>query len=288
MQNSNMNNSSSFLSEFAAGFVLPFKGVSFLFRSRGLKRFAILPLLFNIVLYAVALAVLFWFIGNWEIKPVEWDFWWSFGGWLGAAVNWLRGGLKLLAGIVAVMVAFFTFTGVGLVLASPLNDLLSEKVEAVWCGKTKKLDLPWRFAARATFLSVCDSLRNLFKQLLCSLVCLPLLLIPVIGFIPLFLVGSYFSGFGFLDSAMARNFLRPRHKRLLSRKKFWRIIGLGASMQALFFIPLVGLLLLPVGVTAGTLLYCDNDWRRLFAEAGMTMPQGFVPPERDAEPLAVG
>lgn len=283
-----MNDSFSFFSEFIAGFLLPFRGALFLVKNRGLKRFAVLPLLFNFILYLTALAVLVWLIGVWEIKPAEWDFWWSFGSWLAALANWLRGGLKLLAGVVAVMAAFFTFTGVGLVLASPLNDMLSEKVEAVWRGKAKKLDLPWRFTVRAALLSVCDSLGNLFKQLFWSILCLPFLLIPVLGFIPLFLAGSYFSGFGFLDSGMARNFLRPRHKRLLSRKRFWRIIGLGSSMQTLFFIPLVGLLLLPVGVAAGTLLYCDNDWEALFAEAGMTMPRGFLPPRRAAEPLAAG
>lgn len=273
-----MTPASSVLSEFTDGFLKPFRAMRFLLVQRGLKRFAILPLLANIVLYALALGVLFWLIGRWQIGEVEWDFWWAFGRWLSALVNWLRGGLKILVAVVAVMISFFTFTAVGMVLASPLNDILSEKVEAVQAGRLKQLDMPFRFTARATMLSVVDSLGNLVKQLFWTVVALPFLLVPVIGFIPLFAVGAYFSGFGFLDSAMARNFLRPRHKRLLAKKDFWRIIGLGAAMQVLFFVPLAGLLLLPVGVTAGTLVYCEADWKRLFKESGLTMPSGFEPP----------
>lgn len=269
--------------DFLAGLTQPFQGLAFLFANRGLKRYAVLPLVMNILLYALALAVLLWLLGRWQIQAVEWDFWGPVGGWLAWVANWLRGAVKLAAGLAALMFAFFTFTAVGMVIASPLNDLLSEKVEAVYCGSAKKLDLPFRFTLKAALLSLWDSLKNLGKQLFWTVVCLPFLLIPIVGFVPLFLVGSYFAGFGFLDSAMARNYLRARHKRLLTDRRFWRIVGFGAAMQILFFIPLVGLLLLPVGVSSGTLIYCDNDWEKLFAEAGVPPPAGFEPPKREGE-----
>ncbi len=264
--------------DFVSGLTLPFKGLTFLFKNGGLKRYAVLPLIANVILYILALALLFWLIGRWQIGTVEWDFWGPVGGWLAAVVNWLKGGLKIIAGLVAVMVAFFTFTAVGMVLASPLNDLLSEKVENVYCGSEKKLDVPIRFTVQAALLSAWDSVKNLVKQLFFSILCLPFLLVPIIGFLPLFLVGSYFAGFGYVDTAMARNFLRARHKKVLSRNRFWKILGLGVTMQILFFIPLLGLLLLPVGVTAGTLVYCGEDWQTRLGEAGLDIPSGFVPP----------
>lgn len=265
--------------DFITGLTLPFKGLAFLFKNGGLKRYAILPLIANVILYILALVLLFWLIGRWQIGTVEWDFWGPVGGWLTALVNWLKGGLKILAGLVAVMVAFFSFTAVGMVLASPLNDLLSEKVENVYCGSEKKLDLPIRFTIQAALLSAWDSVKNLVKQLFFSILCLPFLLIPILGFLPLFLVGSYFAGFGYVDTAMARNFLRARHKRVLTRNRFWKILGLGVTMQILFFIPLLGLLLLPVGVTAGTLVYCGEDWKARLSDAGLDLPSGFLAPD---------
>ncbi|MDR1611812.1 MAG: EI24 domain-containing protein [Planctomycetota bacterium] len=259
---------------------LPLTGLKFLYKNRGLKRYAVLPLLFNILLYVLVLALLFWLLARWQIGAVAWDFWGPVGGWLAAAVNWTSWILKAAVGLAALAVTFFSFTAVGMVLASPLNDLLSEKVEAAYAGTEKKLSLPLRLTLRATLNSMLGSLLTALRQLVCSLAALPFLLIPVIGFLPIFMVGAYFSGFGYIDSAMARNFLRPRHKKLLTDGNFWKIAGFGTGMQFLFFIPFTGLLLMPVGVTAGTIFYCDGNWTSLFQRSGVAPPIGFQVPTR--------
>jgi uncharacterized protein involved in cysteine biosynthesis len=88
------------------------------------------------------------------------------------------------------------------------------------------------------------------------------------------LVSGWFAGFAFFDVPMARNFFRLRHKRLALGRHFWKILGLGLSMQICFAIPLLGLLLLPAGVAAGTLAWCDEDWDAVFAAAGLAPPSG--------------
>ena len=267
------------LSDFLRGLKKPFSGLAYLFNHRGLKRYAVLPLIVNIILYIAATAVFLYFLWHWEIGFVEWSFWGPVGGWLASAVNWLGWMVKLIVAMLALGAAFFTFTAVGMLVASPFNDLLSEKVEVVYCGSDNKISLPFRTTTKATLLSVYDSLGNLVRQLLFTVAALPFLLIPLVGFLPLFLVGAYFAGFGFIDSAMARNFLRTPHKRLLTNKRFWEILGFGLAMQACFAIPFAGLLLMPVGVTAGTLIYCGVDWDEMMAESGLTPPEGFVSPK---------
>ena len=277
--------------DFAAvtrGVGLPFRGMRLLLSRRGLKRYVILPLIFNIILYGAALAVFLYFLWNWNIYEVNWSFWGPVGGWLTAAVNWMGWLVKFVMAMLGLAAAFFTFSGVGMALASPLNDLLSEKVEGAYLGGVQRMELPFRFTFKAALLSLGDSLRTVARQLFYTVIGLPFLLVPVGGFIPLFLVGAYFAGFGFLDSAMARNFLRPRHKKLLVDKRFWEVLGFGAMMQALFAIPFLGMLLMPVGVASGTLLYCGEDWERLLAENGVSLPEGFIPPTAtpDDEKLA--
>ena len=273
------------LGDFARGLALPFRGAGFLFRNRGLKRYAVLPLVLNILIYAVVLAVFFHFLWNWRVGTVEWRFWGPIGGWLAAAVGWLGWFLRLVAAMLALGAAFFTFTGVGMVLASPLNDILSERAELVWSGREGRLSMPLRFTAKAAFISACDSLMNLLRQLFFTLLALPFLLVPMVGFAPLFLVGGYFAAFGFIDSAMARNFLRPRHKKLLTAKRFWELLGFGTAMQACFAVPFLGMLLMPVGVVAGTLVYCGEDWESLLAGAGIPAPNGFQPPKKAETPV---
>ncbi len=268
---------------FRRGLGLPFAGARFLLTHQGLKRYAILPLLANIFLYGLAFMVYLYFLWNWQIYEVHWVFLGPVGGWLAALVNKMGWLLKFIMAVVALAAAFFTFTGVGMALASPLNDMLSEKVEVACLGGVVKEGMPLRFTARAGLLSFGDSLKNLLRQLCCTLLVLPFLLIPLVGFIPLFLVGAYFAGFGYTDAAMARNFLRYRHKKLLVHKRFWELMGFGVAMQALFFIPFAGMLLMPIGVVAGTLLYCSEDWRELLAAARVPEPAGFVPPRRDGD-----
>ena len=267
------------LAAFTRGMFMPFRGARFLIATRGLKRYAVLPLIFNIILYALAIGVFLYFVWNWDVYAVAWDFWGPVGRWLAAAVNWMGWLVKLVVVVLGLGAAFFTFTGVGMALASPLNDILSEKVEMAYLGIEVKPGMPFRFTMRAGLLSFCDSLRNLARQLFYTVLTLPFLLVPLIGFIPLFLVGAYFAGFGFLDSAMARNFLRPPHKKLLVTKRYWEILGFGAAMQISFAIPGLGMLLMPVGVVAGTLLYCGEDWEKLMADGGLPLPEGFVPPK---------
>lgn len=272
---------------FLHGLTLPLSGAKFLLVNRGLKRYAVLPLIFNVILYAVAIAATAYLLWNWTVYEVTWDFWGPIGRWLAAAYNWMGWLVKLVVFMLALGVAFFTFTAVGMALASPLNDILSEKVEMVYRGGVNKVDLPLHFTVKAGLVSFGDSMRNLVRQLFWTVVALPFLLVPVIGFLPLFLIGAYFAGFGFIDAAMARNFLRPPHKKLLVGRHFWEVVGFGAAMQALFAIPGFGLFLMPVGVTAGTLLYCKEDWEALLAENGMPVPEGFAPPSRIETATAV-
>lgn len=268
---------------FLSGVSMPFKAIGFLFKNRGLKRYAVLPLLANIVLYILILLLSFWLLYRWEVKPVEWDFWGPVGSWLTSAYNWLGWLVKIIVAAAIMAVAFFTFTGVGMVIASPLNDLLSEKVEAVYVGSAKSIDLPLRITAKAIFTSIYDSAWNLCRQFFYMAITLPFLFIPIVGFLPMFIASSYFSGFGFIDAAMSRNYLRMPHKKLLGRGNFWRIAGFGMTMQILFFIPFVGLLLMPVGVTAGTLMYCQTDWEGLFAASGLEKPLGFAVPVKKGD-----
>ena len=271
------------VSSFSTGFFQPFRGVRFLLANRGLKRYAVLPLLMNLVLYALAIAVFFYFLWRWEVSNVTWEFWGPVGGWLAGVVNWMGWMVKFVVAMLGLGAAFFTFTAVGMVIASPLNDILSEKVEVVYCGNVKQLDLPLRFTLKASLLSIGDSLRNLVRQLFYTALTLPCLLAPLVGFLPMFLVNAYFAGFGFVDTAMARNFLRPKHKKLLSDKRFWEIVGFGVAMQIVFTIPFLGIILMPVGVTSGTLIYCAEDWEKLLADGGMDNPTGFLPPCKKAD-----
>lgn len=264
-------------SSFSRGFSRPLKAFAFLMSSRGVKRYAILPLAFSCIVYFAVLILFFYLIWNWR-PEFAWDFWGPTGAWLAKGANYGFATMKwIVLPPVVLVICYFTFTTLGMVMAAPLNDLLSEKVERIVCNRDGS-SIPLRYSIQGSALSIIDSLWILFRQGLLTLFVLPLLAIPIVGFLPLFLVTAYYTGLGFMDTGMARNFLRIRHKRPVIRSRKWEILGMGMAMELLFLIPFVGLLMLPVGVTAGTMLYCDCDWMRAFEDYELDIPMAFRPP----------
>ncbi len=269
--------------EFVVGFMLPLRGAKLLLSSQRTKRWAALPLVVNCIIYILLVSTYFWLISLLKIPQLSWEFWGSTGAWLSSAINDLAWILKWTLSIPLVLVlCYFTFTLVGMVVAAPFNDVLSEKLEARICreGAEAEPELPLRLNMHAVMLSMVSLCKFLGAQLLYTLLTLPLLLIPFVGAGVLFLVTAYYTGVGFLDVSMARNYLPHECKLPALRQNRWRVIGFGAGMDILFMLPFAGLLMLPLGVAGGTILYCEIDWRRLLCNRNYDLPEGFVPPQK--------
>lgn len=258
---------------FLRGLTAPLQAARLLWRTRGIKRYAVLPLLVNALLFIfLALAAVHWILPAVALEQYA-------PAWSGAVGVWVLATFKWLIGAVLLFIFFFFgFTAVGMVVASPFNDLLSEKVEVAICGSGREALLGWRSWARATLWSLWDSLLIALGQLGCTLLALPFLLIPVVGVAPLFLINAWFAGLGFMDFPLARHFLRRAHRRAGLGPRRWEIFGLGTGMTLLLAIPGLGLLILPLGVTAATVLYCNIPWEPCLRTAGIAPPDGFEPP----------
>ena len=271
--------------DFIEGFLLPLKGAQLLLSSSRIKRWAVMPLVVNFIIYILLIATFFWLIARIHIPGVSWDFWGATGIWLSELINGMAGVLKWTLAIPLVLaICYFTFTLVGMVVAAPFNDILSEKLENHICFGSSKKDnepeIPLRLDMKAALISISSSFKFALRQVFYSVIALPFLLIPFVGATMLFLVTAYFTGIGFLDVGMARNYLPHECKLPAITQNRWQIIGFGAGMDVLFMIPFAGLLLLPLGVAGGTSLYCSIDWERLLCNANYDLPEGFVPPSK--------
>ena len=232
-------------------FLLPWQAGSLLLRTRQLWAVALLPLAVNFLLYVALMTLAVWAVFSWQ--PV-WLQELHEAGMPGNAVAWSLIILKWIVAMpVLLVVVYFSFTAVGMVVAAPFNDLLSARVEQV-AGAAAPEAVPscWMTQVAATMLG---SLRLLGLQIFCSLLVIPFLLVPAVGFVPLLLVTGYFGGLAMVDVAVARH--DPTAGRLSraipGRRR--EVLALGVAMELLFFIPFAGLLFLPLGVTAGTLMH---------------------------------
>ncbi len=264
---------------FVRGFTAPLRGMQLLLSTPGVKRYALLPLIANIILYSIVLVLVIVLLANWDPQVGEWTFWGHVGGWMAATINWMLAVLKWLVTIPAFFViSYFTFTMMGMTVAAPFNDMLSERVERALCETKEEQRIPLRVTGKLMVLSILDALRILGMQIVFMLLAVPLLFIPIIGFLPMLLVIAYFTGLGFFDVSMARNSLRARHKKPITAERRSELLGLGLCMELLFMIPFAGIVLLPLGVAGATILYCEIDWQGRLAAHGVAPPPEFIPP----------
>jgi len=258
------------------GAYLPFRAFALLRSVPGLWRHVFLPIAVNVLLYAAVFGLAIWALLEWNVLDVpRWEFWGPIGRWLARAVEIA---LETLAWIVAIplllALAYFTFTTVGMLVAAPFHDALSERAEqAISTMRGERRG--FAAAVGSTLRGLGFAARTLLWQLLWIAIALPFLLVPAVGSVPLLAVVAWFSGIGFVDVPLARHDFRLRHRRAFIREHRGAIFTLGLVMEALFLIPFLGLLLLPLGVIGGTILFAETDWIRVFGKAGVDPPPGF-------------
>jgi CysZ protein len=226
----------------------------------GLRRFVALPILINLVVFAL----LFWLGFTRFALLVEWLLpdpqRWSGEGWLeqalqfaAIAARWLLWPLFLLA---ATLVAFYTFTLVANLIGAPFNGALSARVQLIASGAPPPESGRSLLGEAAAGIAA-----ELRKYRYFALLALPLaaaffvpglnLLAPVLwaGFAAWMLALEY------LDYPMANQGLTLPQQRALLRPRRMLVLGFGAGVLAMTVIPVLNLLAMPTAVIAATLLW---------------------------------
>lgn len=236
------------------------RGLRFvLTRHPGLLAYCAIPALINTLFFGVTLALLGYFGGelkDWLFGLVAGDHHWL----LEILVTVFRG----LIWVIYVLACLLFSAGVvylgGNLLASPFNDLLSEKVEERYTGQPAPRFTMKRFL-RGLLLTVSEELKRLLFYVAVMAPLLLLHLIPVAGSILYMVVSAWFTFYfltmEFLSLPMARRHYRFGQWLSTTRSNFALSTGFGAVATALLWVPLLNFVMIPLAVIGGTLLYCD-------------------------------
>jgi CysZ protein len=252
------------------GFRLAFGGLTFLGQRRVLWKWALLPSVVNIIVFAVAFAVFLTFYP--DIYQLATGFlrleapsaWYA---WLWVAplrlLAWIIGLLLLITVLVGLYVAFLLL---GTVIASPFLDVLAQRVEVLATGRLPAEATTFFGAVRAIGSSLIVELSKLGFFLLVQIPLLLLSLIPLLTpfttvaaalFTMLFLPLEY-AGF-----AMDHRRMRFAERRAMIWRHRWLMLGYGAAAFLTMLIPLLNFVCLPVLVVGGTLLLIECDRRQM-------------------------
>jgi CysZ protein len=216
-------------------------GFSLIFKS-GIRRYVIIPLLINTVLFAGAIYLLSQQMNIWleQLLP----------GWL----SWLEWLILPLFWITILLIVFFTFTLVANLISAPFNSYLSASVEKklTGSGPANLVTEPvWKTVVRTVAAEVRKTLYFLMWLIPLGL----LTIIPVINVVApfaWFLFAAWSFSIEYTDSPLGNRGLLFDEIREYNRKNRMRSLGLGTGVFVMTSIPFLNFLAMPVAVCAAT------------------------------------
>jgi CysZ protein len=239
--------------DFTKGLTAPLAGFRYMRANPGLWRYAVAPILLNLLVTSLVLALLIASALYFAYRIHPWFTQRYHGSAWGLTLEFAAVVATIL---VAMTLAFVTWVLLNNILTGHFNAKLARAVEIqLGMPESEMREVSLRY-------QVADALRDLSRLTLINVGLLALNIIPVIGSILAVVLGIYFDGFVFgfdyLDLPMELRGMRRMDK--LARAKSFRAqtIGLGTSVFLLNFIPIVGSVFLGTAATGAVLLH--REW----------------------------
>jgi len=218
----------------------------------GLKRYALVPLIINILIYTFAMVLLFHYFGefvHWiDSHLPHWLQW----------LNWLIWPLLVLASLVFVA---YTFSIVVNIIGAPFNGFLAEKVEQMATGVIQAdASSPARMMKdipRALFREW-RKIKYFFPRALALLIVSFIPGINIIAAVLWYLFGSWMMAIEYYDYPMDNHRIPFDDMIAHLRKHYLSSLTFGGCSLLLFVIPVINCFAMPVCVAAATLKWVDE------------------------------
>lgn len=224
----------------------------------GMRRWVILPLTFNILLFGV----LYWFAGS------------ALGGWIAAlGTGWqLEGSFAFLNGAISaglwllqalawlglLMLFASTFTIAVQLIAAPFMGLLAEQVDR----QVSTTELPQESISAMILRTFRREIHKtwdwLWRTVLVALLVLVLWLIPVINIaapVVWFLWSGWLLGLQYIDYGADTRQVPLRSMKAAASRRPLLVLSFGCVVLGVTMVPLVNLVIMPVAVIAGVMIW---------------------------------
>lgn len=214
----------------------------------GLKRFVILPLIINIIVFAG-----FFLLSRHYINELnQWV-----ANLLPSWLQWLSILMWILFYLSFFIILIYTFVTVANIIASPFNSLLSEKIE---------LYITNQLPEQKTFLTMCKEIpRIILRQLAILFYYIPraiflllLFFVPIIQMIAAilwFVFNAWYLSFMYLDYPTDNQRIPLADVRAWLKQNRLLALGFGMTTLVLTMIPFINFFVIPAAVAGATKLW---------------------------------
>ncbi len=223
-----------------------------LIRTKGLKRFVLVPLFINLLLFSTA----FYFLLDYIQLSVDYVI-----NIIPDWMSWIKEGLMYilwpLAVIIVLLIFALIFGTLANWIAAPFNGLLSEKVERYLTNES--------MGDEGLLDVIKDTPRTLGREFSKFGYFIPraigflliFFLLPVIGQVIWFLFTAWMMAVQYVDYPFDNHKLSFRNARDALRQRKSKAFGFGIMVNIFSFIPVVNFIVMPVAICGATSLYVD-------------------------------
>ena len=218
----------------------------------GLKRFVMIPLIINLILFMGLFFLLRYFVS-------EFNVW--FAHHLPAWLHWLSTVIWFLFFISFFIIIIYTFVTLANLVSAPFNSFLAEKVELYLTGRVPE--------ERSLLDNLKDIPRIMRRQLAILGYYLPrALLILILFFIPIvqafaailsFLFHAWFMTLTYLDYPSDNHRVPMQDVKTWMRQRRWLSLGFGVSVLVVSMIPIVNCFAIPAAVAGATKYWVTSN-----------------------------
>ncbi|MCO5166902.1 MAG: EI24 domain-containing protein [Planctomycetes bacterium] len=246
------------------------RGFFRLLRSPSLWKWAVVPLILNIIAVVISLWLAS-FIAQWLTTKTgagalnAWEqagwLWWALSyvvwalGWVASKLVWI-----VMPIISTWLIVAFPFGIIYKLIFMPFMELMTESTERIVLGFDE--DQPFDFTRMYTnlILAVIDAIALTLMQGLLYLLLLPINVLPFLGSVLWFVLPpAIFAGMDYSDINLVRRRYSLREKFRLWRTHEWRFLGYGISFFLLITTPVINVVAIPCAAVGGALLYLELD-----------------------------
>lgn len=231
-------------------------------RQGGLRRFVIMPVIINILVFGTAVLIgidQFDNLLNWILPGGE--SWWA---------EFARIALWVFFAVAVFVVLFFTFTLLANLLGAPFNGLLSEIVERSLIGEEKGKPGGIPEFLSTILPSLIGELRKLVYFIGLAVLVFILTLIPIVNLLSPFLWAlftSWMLAVEYIAYPMENNKRYFSQVKNLLRQNRAMALGFGMTAMVMNLVPLLNFLVMPAAVAGATALWVER-LRRLDRDGG--------------------
>ncbi len=229
-----------------------------LLTSSGMKRFVLVPLLANIVVFIILTSILIQYFSsatNWFNELL------SFWSWIAYFAAFIATLLSGLAFFLILLVYGYSFNLITNIIAAPFYGLLAEKIEARLTNTTPPPESFSNMAVRTLKREMVKLWYFITRGILVTIGLFLLALIPLVNFIVPILAllwGAWVVTLQYVDYPADNNKVAFSQLRKYLKQQQLSTTGLGGTIMLGSMIPVVNIFIMPIAVAGGTLFWANE------------------------------